>query len=101
MHRTPRGTLSLLAALTICSGAARAAEPDTIFLRFEVYGGPGLHFLTLHVTVDQARERYSLGVDAATRGIADLFVDLRSRLALVFSLGAWAGIALVAVKLLA
>jgi len=80
MHRTPLGTLSLLAALAICSGAARAAEPDTIFLRFEVYGGPGLHFLTLHVTVDQARERYALGVDAATRGIADLFVDLRSRL---------------------
>ena len=77
-----------MAALAICSGAARAAEPDTIFLRFEVYGGPGLHFLTLHVSVDQSRERYALGVDAATRGIADLFVDLRSRFALVFSVEA-------------
>ena len=72
--------LALLALLAVWSGAARAAEPDSIFLRYEVFGGPGLHFLTLQVSVDQSPERYSLAVDAETRGIADLFSDLRSRL---------------------
>ena len=80
MLRYARPILPLLALLAVWSGAARAAEPDSIFLRYEVFGGPGLHFLTLQVSVDQSPERYSLAVDAETRGIADLFVDLRSRL---------------------
>jgi Protein of unknown function (DUF3108) len=72
--------LSLLVALAICSSAAHAADPDSIFLRYEVYGGPGLRFLSLQVTVEQSGERYSLAVAAETRGIADFFADLRSRL---------------------
>jgi Protein of unknown function (DUF3108) len=75
-----RRSFSLLIALAICSGSARAEDPDLIFLRFEVFAGPGLHFLTLQVSVEQSQERYSLTVDAETRGVADLFVDLRSRL---------------------
>ena len=55
-------------------------EPDPINLRFEVFGGPGLHFLTLRVRVDEAGGRYAIAVEAETRSLADLFVDLRSRL---------------------
>jgi hypothetical protein len=69
-----------LIALALYGGLTRSAEADPIYLRFEVYGGPGLHFLTLQVTVNQSSDRYSLGVDAETRSLADLFVDLRSRL---------------------
>jgi hypothetical protein len=88
LARTPRLSRSrayrkaslLLLALALVGAPARAAEPDSIYLRFEVFGGPGLHFLTLQVTVDQSSERYSLAVDAETRGLADLFADLRSRI---------------------
>jgi hypothetical protein len=75
-----RKTVLLLLALALCGAQARVPDLDPIYLRFEVFGRPGLHFLTLQVTVDQSRERYSLAVDAATRSIVDLFVDLRSRL---------------------
>jgi hypothetical protein len=71
--------LSVLLALTLCGASARGVEPDWIFLRFEVFGGPGLHFLTLQVRVQQSPERYSLTVEAETLGIAELFVDLRSK----------------------
>jgi hypothetical protein len=70
-----------LVALALCCAAARAAERDSIHLRFEVYGGPALHFLTLRVTVDQSASSYAITVMAETRGLADLFVDLRSQLA--------------------
>jgi len=70
----------LLLSLTMCGAQARPSEPDPIYLRFEVFGGPGLHFLTLQVSVDQSSGRYSLAVDAETRSLVDLFVDFRSRL---------------------
>ncbi len=70
----------LVLALALLGAPTRAVEPDSIYLRFEIFGGPGLHFLTLQVSVDQSRERYSLAVDAETRSLADLFVDLRSRI---------------------
>jgi hypothetical protein len=70
----------LLLALTFAGTSARAVEPDPINLRFEVFGGPGLHFLTLRVRVDEAGGRYAIAVEAETRSLADLFVDLRSRL---------------------
>jgi Protein of unknown function (DUF3108) len=57
-----------------------ATEPDPILLRFEVFGGPGLHFLTLRATVRQSSDDYSLAAEAETRFLADLFVDLRSKL---------------------
>jgi hypothetical protein len=71
----------LLPLVLVFFGApARMAESDAIYLRFEVFGGPGLHFLTLQVSVEQSTGRYSLAVDAETRGLADLFVDLHSRI---------------------
>src|SRR5262249_8971745 len=59
---------------------AGAVEPDQISLRFEVFGGPGFHFLTLRVTVRQSAERYSIVAEAETHGVADLLLNLRSRL---------------------
>jgi hypothetical protein len=78
--RAYRKTVSLLLALVLFGALGRAAEPDPIYLQIEVFGGPGLHFLTLQVSVDQSSERYSPAVDAETRSLADLFVDLRSRI---------------------
>jgi Protein of unknown function (DUF3108) len=85
MHRYRRArafrkALWLLLALANCRVPANAAEPDSIFLRFEVFGGPGLHFLTLTATVNQSSEAYSISAEAETRGIVDLFLDLHSRL---------------------
>jgi hypothetical protein len=62
MFRCAQPILPLLALLAVWSGAALAAQPGSIFLRYEVTGGPGLHFLTLQVNVDQSPERYSLAV---------------------------------------
>jgi len=59
---------------------AGAAQPDRIFLRFEVFGGPGPHFMTLTATVDQWSEGYSIAAVAETRGLADLFLGLHSKL---------------------
>jgi hypothetical protein len=70
----------LLFALATHGALAGAAEPDRTFLRFEVFGGPGLHFMTLTVTVDQSSEAYSIAAKAETRGLADLFLNLRSNL---------------------
>ena len=75
-----RKAVLLLLALAVYGAAASAAEPDSIYLRFEVFGGPSLHLLTLQVTVNQSSGHYSLAVDAETRSLADLVVDLRSRL---------------------
>ena len=70
----------MLLALAFSSASARAVEPDPINLRFDVFGGPGLHFLTLRVRVNETRGRYAIAVEAETRSLADLFVHMRSRL---------------------
>jgi hypothetical protein len=75
-----RSKALLLLALATHSALAGAAEPDRIVLRFEVFGGPGLHFMTLTATVDQSSDSYSIAAVAETRGLADLFLDLHSKL---------------------
>ena len=76
-----RKALALL-VLVIHGASVGAAEPERIFLRFEVLGGPaaGLHFLTLTATVDQSHQGYAIAAEAKTRGLADLFLALHSRL---------------------
>ena len=59
-----RRAVLLLLALAFSSASARAVELDPINLRFEVFGGPGLHFLTLRVRVDEAGGRYAIAVEA-------------------------------------
>ena len=58
-------------------GAAVAADPAS--LRIEVFGLMGLHVLTLHSTVDEIGDRYSITTDYATRGLAGVFADLTTR----------------------
>ena len=67
-------------AAALCSAPAAVPEPDPIYLRFEVFGGPGLHFLTLQVSVEQSSGRYALAADAETRNLVDLFLDLHTRI---------------------
>src|SRR6516162_8224624 len=64
-----RKALALL-VLVIQGGSVGAEEPERIFLRFEVFGGPtaGLHFLTLTATVDQSHQGYVIAAEAKTRG---------------------------------
>jgi hypothetical protein len=68
----PRKALAIL-VLVIHGASVGAGEPDRIFLRFEVFGGPaaGLHFLTLTATVDQSHQGYAVVAEAKTRGLAD------------------------------
>jgi len=75
-----RNALVIPLALAVCSAPLRAAQPDPIFLRFEIFGGPRLHFLTVNIAVDHTDETYSIRAEAETRSVADLFLDLRSRL---------------------
>ncbi|MBO0739158.1 MAG: DUF3108 domain-containing protein, partial [Alphaproteobacteria bacterium] len=64
-----------------CSGEpACASEPDAVYLRYEVSGGPGLRFITAQVTLSLSGTGYSLVVNAETRGLADFFAGMRSRL---------------------
>jgi len=76
-----RKALALL-VLVIHGASVGAAEPERVSLRFEVFGGPavGLHFLTLTATVDQSHQGYEIVVEAKTRGLADLFLALHTRL---------------------
>jgi hypothetical protein len=82
LHRSPayQAAVAVLFPSVLSSCGARAAAPDQIFLRFEVYVGPSLHVLSLRVTVDQTGEAYSIAAEAETRNLADVFVNLRSRL---------------------
>src|SRR5205807_10061227 len=53
-------------------------EPDRIDLRIEVYGFAGFHLLTNRTSVAASADQYSIAMDLDTRGIASVFVDLRS-----------------------
>lgn len=56
---------------------ATAAEPITA--RVEFYGLAGLHVLTLHSQLDEIGDRYAIGIDYATRGVAGLVQDITVR----------------------
>jgi Protein of unknown function (DUF3108) len=64
-------------AAALLAGTAAAADPAS--LRVEVYGLMGLHVLTLHSTLDEAGDRYTITTDYATRGLAGFFADLSTR----------------------
>ena len=75
-----RTALPVLFSAVLFSRQTAATAADPIFLRFEVSVGPGLHVLSLRVNVEHSGEAYSIAAEAETRSLADLFVDLRSRL---------------------
>jgi hypothetical protein len=55
-----------------------AAEVDRVEARFGIFGFAGLHVLTDRTTVEEAADRYAIATDLDTRGLASVFVDLRS-----------------------
>jgi len=64
----------LLLALT----AARAADPERIDLRYEMFGVAGLHVATNRTAVEETADHYAITTDVESRGIAAVFVDLTS-----------------------
>jgi hypothetical protein len=66
------------AILLLHSLTARAAEPNRINARFEIYGLAGLHVLTEHITVEETTDHYAITTDLASRGPARLFSELTS-----------------------
>lgn len=69
---------ALLSLLAGGAGATAGAEPDRVDARYEVYGFAGLHILTNRTAVERSGDRYSIATDLNTRGLASVFVDLKS-----------------------
>lgn len=72
-----RSALAAVAFSAFCSGS-NAAEPDKTEARFEIYGFAGFHVLTNRTTIEEWGDRYAIAMDLDTRGLASVFVDLRS-----------------------
>jgi hypothetical protein len=64
--------------LLLILGAARAADPDRIEMRIEMFAALGVHVATNHTTVEEATDRYAITTDVESRGIAAVFVNLAS-----------------------
>jgi hypothetical protein len=75
-----RSVVAAALGLSLAAGAsaAPAAEPDRIEARFEIFGFAGLHVLTNRTTIEEAGDRYAIGMDLDTRGLASVFVALAS-----------------------
>jgi hypothetical protein len=71
---------AIAAALLVipCVATTSAAEADRVNARFEIFGFAGLHVLTDRTTVEEMADRYAIATDLDTRGLASVFVDLRS-----------------------
>jgi hypothetical protein len=65
-----------------CAGFAHpsavAAESDRIDSRIEMYAIAGLHVLTIRETLIEAADRYAITMGLQSRGIADLFANIKS-----------------------
>jgi hypothetical protein len=72
---------AIAAALLVISGVAtaRAAEPERIQARFEIFSFAGFHVLTNRTRIEETADRYAIEMDLDSRGLASLFVDLTSR----------------------
>jgi hypothetical protein len=64
--------------LLLILGAARAADPDRIEMRIEMFGLIGVHVATNHTTVEEAADRYAITTDVDSQGIAAVFLNLAS-----------------------
>ena len=58
---------------------APAAEADRVEARFEIFGFAGLHVLTDRMSIAEGANQYAIAVDLDTRGLASVFVDLKSQ----------------------
>jgi Protein of unknown function (DUF3108) len=77
-----RPVLAAAAALLLLfagnADATAGAAPDREEARFEVYGFAGLHVLTNRTAVERSGDQYAIATDLDTRGLASVFVDLKS-----------------------
>ena len=71
---------AILAVPVLFAGASKApaGEADRIEARIEIFGFAGFHVLTNRTTIEEAGDRYSIAMDLDTRGLARVFVDLKS-----------------------
>ena len=71
---------ALASALLLFTGSltARAGGMERLDARFEIFGFAGLHLLTSRTIVEKAADQYVIATDLDTRGLARVFVDLRS-----------------------
>jgi Protein of unknown function (DUF3108) len=72
-----------LAALSLACAAGPlsasfAAGSDRIDSRIEMYAIAGLHVLTIHETLSESPDRYTITMALQSRGIADLFANIKS-----------------------
>ena len=64
--------------LLLILGASRAADPDRIEMRIEMFGALGVHVATNRTTVEETADRYAITTDVESRGIAAVFANLAS-----------------------
>jgi hypothetical protein len=66
-----------LVALAV-AGATPALGSDRVDARFEIFGFAGLHVLTNRTSAEETTNGYTIATNLDTRGLASVFVDLRS-----------------------
>jgi hypothetical protein len=70
----------IAAALVSLAGACTtpAFGSDRVDARFEIFGFAGLHVLTNRTSAEETTNGYTIATNLDTRGLASVFVDLRS-----------------------
>jgi hypothetical protein len=69
---------ALLAAVVVPVASAAAADSDRIDSRIEMYAIAGIHVLTIEETLAEAADHYAITMALQSRGIADLFANIKS-----------------------
>jgi hypothetical protein len=67
-----------MGCLLLVLTTARAADPERIELRYEMFGLAGIHVATNLTVVEETTEQYAITTDVESRGIAAIFVNLTS-----------------------
>jgi hypothetical protein len=81
LARGPRSAAFKLAGallLAVVAHATPGLAGDRLEARFEIFGFAGLHVLTDRTIADETPSGYALATNLSTRGLAGMFVDLRS-----------------------
>jgi uncharacterized protein DUF3108 len=71
--------LAGLLLLLLAAFSATAVADDQIATRFEVFGFAGMRVLSLNSRTEESGDHYAVTVDFATKGMASVFVDLKTR----------------------
>jgi hypothetical protein len=75
-----RAHVLVVAAMLLAPATPLRADPlaNPVELQYDVYGG-GLRLLSIGLTVEQGPDRYRMTASFRTRGLADLFVSMATR----------------------